>query len=58
MSTSILEKQTDFNPQLSPDFENCKGQCGYTIWCKACLEERKQTSHADLSKEDNDNHGK
>ncbi len=24
------------------DFENCKGQCGYTIWCRACMEERKK----------------
>ena len=24
------------------DFENCKGQCGYTIWCRACREERKK----------------
>ena len=23
------------------DFENCKGQCGYTRWCRACMEERK-----------------
>jgi hypothetical protein len=24
------------------DFENCKGQCGYTIWCRACMEETKK----------------
>ena len=24
------------------DFENCKGACGYTIWCRACMEARKE----------------
>lgn len=24
------------------DFDNCKGQCGYTPWCKACMESRKE----------------
>jgi hypothetical protein len=23
------------------DFDDCKGQCGYTPWCKACMESRK-----------------
>lgn len=27
------------------DFENCKGQCGYTIWCRACMEETKKLIH-------------
>lgn len=22
------------------DFENCRGQCGYTPWCRECLESR------------------
>ena len=31
------------------DFENCKGQCGYTIWCRACMEEtRKRIREAEL----------
>jgi hypothetical protein len=29
-------------PASDEDFENCKGQCGYTIWCRACMEERKR----------------
>jgi len=29
-------------PESDEDFENCKGQCGYTIWCRACMEERKK----------------
>jgi hypothetical protein len=24
------------------DFENCKGQCGYTIWCRECMANRKK----------------
>lgn len=22
------------------DFENCKGQCGYTVWCRECMKAR------------------
>jgi len=29
-------------PAYDDDFENCKGQCGYTQWCRACMEERKK----------------
>ncbi len=29
-------------PAFDEDFENCKGQCGYTQWCRACMEERKK----------------
>jgi hypothetical protein len=28
-------------PESDKDFENCKGRCGYTQWCRACMEERK-----------------
>jgi hypothetical protein len=28
-------------PESDEDFENCKGRCGYTQWCRACMEERK-----------------
>jgi len=24
------------------DFDNCRGQCGYTPWCKACMESRRE----------------
>ena len=24
------------------DFENCKGQCGYTVWCRECMANRKK----------------
>ncbi|MBA4396067.1 MAG: hypothetical protein C0394_01560 [Syntrophus sp. (in: bacteria)] len=27
------------------DFENCKGQCGATPWCRACQEELKKMIH-------------
>lgn len=30
------------SPKFDADFENCKGQCGYTQWCRACMEERKK----------------
>jgi hypothetical protein len=33
------------------DFENCKGQCGYTLWCRACMEERKILLREDERKE-------
>lgn len=29
-------------PIPASDFENCKGRCGYTQWCRACMEERKK----------------
>jgi hypothetical protein len=29
-------------PESDGDFENCKGQCGYTTWCRTCMEERKK----------------
>ena len=33
------------------DFENCKGQCGYTPWCRACKEEiKKMLSEAERKK--------
>jgi len=27
---------------FTEDFDNCKGQCGFTPWCKACIESRKE----------------
>jgi hypothetical protein len=33
------------DPASVDDFENCKGQCGYTIWCRACMEETKKLLH-------------
>ncbi|PKN34929.1 MAG: hypothetical protein CVU61_06100 [Deltaproteobacteria bacterium HGW-Deltaproteobacteria-19] len=29
-------------PEPEEDFWNCKGQCGYTRWCAACIAERKE----------------
>jgi hypothetical protein len=29
-------------PGSDEDFENCTGQCGYTQWCRGCMEERKK----------------
>ncbi len=26
------------------DFDNCRGQCGYTPWCRACMESRGLTA--------------
>ena len=34
------------------DFENCKGRCGYTPWCRACREEREQMEKNAVQKED------
>ena len=28
------------------DFENCKGRCGYTIWCRECMKERETAIRA------------
>lgn len=38
-------------PESGEDFENCKGQCGYTIWCGACMEERKKLQREAEQKE-------
>jgi hypothetical protein len=29
-------------PESEDDFWNCKGRCGYTRWCAACMAERKK----------------
>ncbi|NPU83193.1 MAG: hypothetical protein HPY65_01800 [Syntrophaceae bacterium] len=29
-------------PEPEDDFWNCKGRCGYTRWCAACMAERKE----------------
>jgi len=29
-------------PDFLDDFDNCKGQCGYTPWCKDCRESKKE----------------
>ena len=36
------ENQTTAPAPAKDDFENCKGQCGYTQWCRACMEEKKK----------------
>jgi len=55
MSTDALQSHPEGNPDI--DFDNCKGQCGYTRWCKACMEERKQKSRHNGTKEDSDGNG-
>ena len=36
----------------SDDFENCKGRCGYTIWCRECMASReRQMSEAEQGKD-------
>lgn len=38
-------------PEGDEDFQNCKGQCGYTEWCRQCIEERKELNRkAELEK--------
>ncbi|MCK9230656.1 MAG: DUF4185 domain-containing protein [Syntrophales bacterium] len=37
-------------PEVDEDFQNCKGQCGYTEWCRRCMEERKEIREAELKK--------
>lgn len=27
-------------PPPEPDFENCRGQCGFTPWCRTCMDSR------------------
>jgi len=29
-------------PESDDDFWNCKGRCGYTRWCAACMAERRK----------------
>lgn len=38
------EKTTESteSPDPEEDFWNCKGRCGYTRWCAACMAERKK----------------
>jgi hypothetical protein len=31
------------------DFENCKGQCGYTIWCRECMANRDKHVFASIA---------
>jgi len=38
-------------PESDEDFENCKGRCGYTQWCRACREERTKLLDEDERKE-------
>lgn len=47
MDGSDSEKKTGAPPgpdasQEPEDDWNCKGQCGYTRWCAACMEKRKK----------------
>jgi hypothetical protein len=42
MTVPDEDKQRKPDAPAGNDFENCKGQCGYTIWCRACMEERKK----------------
>lgn len=32
-------------------WENCKGQCGYTPWCKDCLLQKEQLQKESLNRE-------
>jgi hypothetical protein len=53
----LIEKaQPDPDPGSDEDFENCKGQCGYTIWCRACMEERNKLLREAEQKENSDAH--
>jgi hypothetical protein len=36
------EPETNQPTDIPDDFDNCKGQCGFTPWCKACMESRKE----------------
>jgi hypothetical protein len=45
MSTLSKSEQKESSPASDEDFENCKGQCGYTPWCRACQEELKKKIH-------------
>jgi hypothetical protein len=31
------EKNKQQKPDLTDDFDNCRGACGYTPWCKDCI---------------------
>jgi hypothetical protein len=48
-----LPENTERTPgwDSDQDFENCKGRCGYTPWCRACLEERKKLQREAEQKE-------
>jgi hypothetical protein len=34
--------ESSTTPDPEEDFWNCKGRCGYTRWCAACMAERKK----------------
>lgn len=40
------EKVTDNSLEGDDDFENCKGRCGYTIWCRECMKARDEAIRA------------
>ena len=52
-SCDVLPHNEQGNTQEgSEDFENCKGQCGYTIWCRECIASReRQASEAEHDKD-------
>ncbi len=40
------EKVNNGNLAEDDDFENCKGRCGYTIWCRECMKARDEAIRA------------
>ena len=57
MPLSTTEPNSGPDGKPEDDFENCKGKCGYTIWCRACMEERKKQPLTNQPMEDSDGNG-
>jgi hypothetical protein len=50
---TLREQKTMEGKQLMPDelWENCKGQCGTTPWCRDCMLEKKKLLEEKLNRE-------
>jgi hypothetical protein len=46
------QKSTEQKPSVPDDlWENCKGQCGYTPWCRDCLLQKGKLVEERLNRE-------
>jgi hypothetical protein len=46
------QKSAEENPSVPDDlWDNCKGQCGYTHWCRDCLLEKEKLLEERLNRE-------
>jgi len=50
---ALPEQNPSGEKQQEPDevWENCKGQCGYTPWCRECMLEKEKLQKEWLNRE-------